>query len=244
MPGGSHLGRRDKDGNIHHRPDLDVTLSAPKSVSFALVYGARRIAAAHGGAVRRTLTWIEVDAVETKFRDRASGTMIRAVGQDIVAATFRCESLLNLDPQLHTNCVIANMVRGRDGKWRTMVDDGLYYGKMIIGAIYQAALGYKIEKTHADGRFELASVPRGVIDAFSTQCAEIEVVMETHDLVRPGDSPHLTSRVAPMTQAHNRDVGKDALRQEWSRQEVFSHNGLLAATLGRDLDAITTEEAE
>ena len=29
VPGGSQLGRRDKDGNIHHRPGRDVTCRLP-----------------------------------------------------------------------------------------------------------------------------------------------------------------------------------------------------------------------
>ena len=214
VPGGFQLGRRDKDGNIHHRPGRDVTLSAPKSVSLAaLGCGDHRIAVAHDHAVQRTLTWIEANAIETRMQDRATGTMIRAVGQDMVAATFRHDTSRNLDPQLHTHCVIANMVRGRDGKWRTMVDDGLYGGKMAIGAIYRselaqglADLGYRIERTHADGRFEIAGVPRVVIDAFSTRRAEIEAAMEAHDLGTPGDNPHLASRAALMTRAHKRDV--------------------------------------
>ena len=39
VPGGRRLGRRDLDGNVHHRPGRDVTFSAPKSVSLmALVW--------------------------------------------------------------------------------------------------------------------------------------------------------------------------------------------------------------
>ena len=182
VPGGRQLGRRDRDGNIQHRPGRDVTLSAPKSVSLlALVGGDTRVVAAHDEAVGRTLAWIEKNAIETRMRDLAGGGMIRASGQKTVTATFRHDTSRNLDPQLHTHCVIANMVQGGDGKWRTMVDDGLYGGKMTIGAIYRAelaqglsGLGYRIEKTHADGRFEVAGVPRAVIEAFSTRRAEIE----------------------------------------------------------------------
>ena len=160
--GGSQLGRRDKDGNVHHRTGRDVTLSAPKSVSLAaLIGGYHRIVAAHDRAVQRTLAWIEGNAIETRMQDQATGTMVRTGGQNMVAATFRHDTSRNLDPQLHTHCVIANMVRGGDGKWRTMVDDGLYGGKMAIGAIYRAELArglagldYQVEKTHADGRFE------------------------------------------------------------------------------------------
>ena len=68
VPDGLHLGKRDKDGEIHHhRPGRDVTLSAPKSVSLmALVGGDERMVAAHDKAVARTLAWVEHNAVETR----------------------------------------------------------------------------------------------------------------------------------------------------------------------------------
>ncbi|MCY4438641.1 MAG: relaxase domain-containing protein, partial [Deltaproteobacteria bacterium] len=137
VPGGRQLGRKDLDGNIQHRPGRDVTLSAPKSVSLmAMVGGDERIVDAHDKAVGRTLSWIEKNAIETRMQDRATGAMVRAGGQKMVAATFRHDTSRNLDPQLHTHAVIANMVQGEDQKWRTMVDDGLFKGKMTIGAIY------------------------------------------------------------------------------------------------------------
>ncbi len=100
--------------------------------------------------------YFEKNAVETRLRDPATGPM--------VVSTFRHDTSRNLDPQLHTHAVITNMVRGEDSKWRTMVDDGLFQGKMAIGAIYRAelaqrlkGLGYGIEKTHADGQPKCAN---------------------------------------------------------------------------------------
>ena len=170
MPDGPQLGRRGKDDEIHHRPGRDVTLSAPKSVSLlAMVGGDDRIVDAHDRAVGKTLVWIEEHAVRTRMQDKATGAMVRVGGQEMVAATFRHDTSRNLDPQLHTHCVIANMVQGEDGKWRTMVDDGLFKGKMAIGAIYRAELaeglrdlGYGIDKTHADGPLrDRGRLPRG-----------------------------------------------------------------------------------
>ena len=90
----------------------------------------------------------------------------------------------NLDPQLHSHAVLANMVQGADGKWRTMSNERLYASKMLLGALYRgelaqglARLGYGIEKTHADGRFEIADVPRKVVEAFSTRRAAIEAAV-------------------------------------------------------------------
>ena len=57
---GRRLGRRDREGNVHHRPGRDVTFSASKSVSLAaLTGGDGRIVAAHDKAVRRSLVWGE-----------------------------------------------------------------------------------------------------------------------------------------------------------------------------------------
>ena len=226
VPGGRQLGRKDLEGNIQHRPGRDVTLSAPKSVSLlALVGGDERIVDAHDRAVGRTLGWIEKNAIETRMQDRETGAMVRAGGQKMVAATFRHDTSRNLDPQLHTHAVIANMVQGEDRKWHTMVDDGLFKGKMTIGAIYRAELaqglqdlGYGIEKTHPDGRFEIAGVSREVIEEFSTRRSEIEAAMREHGLGRTGDNPHLAARATLMTRAAKRDVERGELRRSWERQ--------------------------
>ena len=242
---GRRLGRRDKDGNVHHRPGRDVTFSAPKSVSLAaLIGGDGRIVAAHDRAVARTLAWIEANVVETRMKDPETGRMIRAGGQNMVAATFRHDTSRNLDPQLHTHAVLANMVRGQDGNWRTMANERLYASKMLIGAMYRSelarelgALGYAIEKTHADGRFEIAGVPREVVEAFSTRRAEIEAAMEARGLGRPAADQRLAQRAALMTRAYKRDVDKGALRDGWEKQAVdlgFDPRGVVAGAIPKE----------
>ena len=226
VPDGPRLGKRGKDGEITHRPGRDVTLSAPKSVSLmAMVGGDKRITQAHDRAVAATLGWIEKNAILTRMQDRATGAMVHADGQKMVAATFRHDTSRNLDPQLHTHCVIANMVQGEDSKWRTMVNDGLYRNKMAIGSIYRAelaqglkGLGYGIGKSHADGRFEIEGVPREVIDAYSSRRAEIEAAMAERGMGESKDSPHLADRAALLTRAAKHDVDKAALRRTWQRQ--------------------------
>ena len=190
---GRQLGRIGKDGGIHHRPGRDVTLSAPKSVSLAaLVGGDRRVTAAHAGRWNGRWPGSRRTWSRTRLKDPETGRMVRAGGQKAVVATFTHDTSRNLDPQLHTHAVIANMVQGRDGKWRTMANEKLYASKMLIGALYRselagelAKLGYGIEKTHADGRFEIAGVPRRVIEAYSTRRAQIEAAMAERGLGTP-----------------------------------------------------------
>ena len=150
---GSRLGRRGKDGGIHHRPGRDLTLSAPKSVSLlALVGGDARVIEAHDRAVARTLTWVERNVAETRMSDPGTGGIVRAGDQKIVVATFRHDASRNMDPLLHTHSVIANMVRGADGKWRAMSNEKLYAHKMLIGATYRERTSARSRKARLQDR--------------------------------------------------------------------------------------------
>ena len=257
VPDGSErrLGKRGKDGEIHHRPGRDLTFSAPKSVSLgALISGDARIVAAHDRAVMRALDWFEKNATETRLQDPKSRRMVRTGGQKAVIATFRHDTSRNLDPALHTHSVIANMLLGPDGKWRTMANESLYGSKMLLGALYRnelagelAKLGYGIEKTHSDGRFEIAGVSRGTVEAFSTRRAEIEAAMEERGLGGTAENQHLARRAALMTRAHKRDVDKEALRGTWTRQAAdlgFDAKALAASALERSLEGAEKERAE
>ncbi|MDE0379685.1 MAG: relaxase domain-containing protein, partial [Rhodospirillales bacterium] len=240
---GRQLGKRGKDGEIVHRPGRDLTFSAPKSVSLAaLVGGDRRIVEAHDRAVAATLAWIEKNAAETRMKDPETGKLGRVGNQKIVAATFRHDTSRNLDPQLHTHAVLANMVRGEDGKWRSMANEALYASQKLIGMLYRnelaaglGKLGYGIEKTHADGRFEIAGVSREVVEAFSSRRAEIEAAMEARDLGSSADNPRLAERAALMTRAAKRDIDREELRGVWQKQ---------VADLGLDARALVSQAAE
>ena len=145
----------------------------------------------------------------------------------------------NLDPALHTHAVIANMVKGADGRWRSMANERLYESKMLLGALYRselaqglARLGYGIEKTHADGRFEIAGVSREVVEAFSTRRAEIEAAVAERGGGATADDQRLAQRAALMTRAAKRDVDREALTRSWERQ---------AAALGLDAKGLAAE---
>ncbi len=263
---GKRLGRVGKDGGFHHRPGRDLTFSAPKSVSLVgLVGGDARVIDAHDRAVGRALDWFERNAAETRMkapglnpgqapesgRGQApeTGRMMRTGGQKSVIATFTHDASRNLDPALHTHSVIANMVRGEDGKWRSMANERLYASKMLLGALYRnelagelTKLGYGIEKTHADGRFEIAGVPRAAIDAYSTRRAEIEAAMAERGLGGTAENQRLAQRAALFTRAAKRDVDRVALRESWLEQAAalgFDARGLVAEAGARQprLDA-------
>jgi conjugative relaxase-like TrwC/TraI family protein len=166
-----------------HRPGLDMTFSAPKSVSLlALVGRDDRIIEAFQDSVRETLTWAERNLFEAKVWDRAAKQqMVEKTGK-LVAAAFLHDVSRNGDPQLHVHAVIANATKASDGKWHAVRNDALYENQHLLGTIHNAALrgriealGYETIPAHnpIDGEFEIKGVPRDVIEAFSTRRAEI-----------------------------------------------------------------------
>lgn len=84
----------------------------------------------------------------------------------------------------------------------------LYASKMLLGALYRAELarglerlGYRIEKTHADGRFEIGGVSREVVEAFSIRRAAIEAAMAGREAGTPADNQRVAERAALVTRA-------------------------------------------
>ena len=176
------LGRL-RDGEHQHRPGIDVTFSAPKTVSLeALVYAPGRTGArvirAHDEAVRATLDFVEAELLQTRGYDPATGRRPRVAAHGMVAATFRHVASRNLDPQLHTHAVLANMTRDRAGGWRSAEFTSIERSKLPIGARYRdelrrrlEALGYATVPTLV-GRvpgFEIAGYARPLLEAFSTR---------------------------------------------------------------------------
>ncbi len=181
----TRLGRL-RDGRHEHRPGLDITFSAPKSVSLeALVHAApkasARIIRAHDEAVTATLDFIENELLETRGWDPATRRRPRVKGHGLVAATFRHVASRNLDPQLHTHSVVANMTQNSQGEWRSADFIKIERAKHLIGAHYRAelkrrleTLGYATEQTMVGSvpGFEIAGYDKATLRAFSTRRAE------------------------------------------------------------------------
>ena len=205
--------------------DAATGAAASRTAPAAPVGGAARVVGVHGRAGTATLAWIEANAAQTRTKDPATRRMVREGGQRMVAATFRHDTSRHLDSRPRTLAVVANRVRGGDGKGRSMANGKLHESKMLIGASYRselargvAHLGYGIEKTHADGRFERAGVAREFIDAYSVRRAEIEAGMAERGTGSASDSPRLAERAALMSRAARRDIDREVLGTNWRRQ--------------------------
>jgi conjugative relaxase-like TrwC/TraI family protein len=201
-----------------HRPGLDLTFSAPKSVSLlAYLGGDARLLDAHRAAVIDALGWAERQLAEARV-STGRGQQRQRTG-NLVVALFQHDTSRLLDPQAHIHAVVANATRTASGQWRALSERPLWEDVTAIASVYNAAfrqkveaLGYITEYAGKHGQFEIAGIPRAVIAAFSQRRAEI--TREAASLAHP--SPAAMQIVTLRTRGDKpADIDRAALHAQW-----------------------------
>jgi conjugative relaxase-like TrwC/TraI family protein len=184
------------DGTVqsHGRNLYDLTVSAPKSVSvMAILGGDARLTEAHAKAVAEMLRELEIHAAA---RVRQSGANSDRATGNLVAAVYRHDASRELDPQVHTHCVAANLTfDGAEGRWKALQASGIYERRKYLTEVYRNALarevrelGYGVEN-RMDGRgrdcgFEIVGVPDELMERFSQRSRQrdkaVNKFMEEH----------------------------------------------------------------
>ncbi len=168
---------------------IDVTFSAPKSVSTVWALGdpwqREQIEAAHARAVENTVRYLREQV--PVVRRRYDGQVVEEHAKDVIAAEYRHTTARGVsgarapDPQMHSHVVISGAVR-EDERIVAVASRPIFRSARELGAFYRSALaeelageGYEIERgTGKDGRyFEIAGVPRTLIEEFSGRSREV-----------------------------------------------------------------------
>lgn len=236
LPNGDVLGRRMRNGQIHHTPGWDLTFSAPKSVSIlAEVGGDARLLKAHERAVDQALGWIEDNALGTRERGPL-GAQFEPTAS-LVAARFTHHTSRNQDPALHTHTVVMNATQGSEGEWKSVHSVELFRNKMVAGQIYRSALarevlalGYHLQVNGKDGTFELKEVPTEYRERLSSRRAQVAEKLEQWGTT----DPERAARAAILTRQRKQDTPHGELVARWRED---------AAARGLDVDR-WVEDAE
>ncbi|MFY9352064.1 MAG: MobF family relaxase [Sphingobium sp.] len=226
----------------NRRSGVDLTFSAPKSVSLlAYVTGDKRILGENGAnmkAVARAMAWVEKNLAEG--RKDVEGRKVPVQTGNLVFALFQHDTSRALDPQAHVHAVIANLTKMPDGKWQALHADKIWSNNTVIGSIYHAflreemeKLGYRLELKGKHGTFEVAGVPKAVLEAFSQRReAILEKAAELGITSPKGRDSVTTNTRDPKLNVEDRD----GLRREWIEKAAalgFDGKALLEAALAR-----------
>jgi len=174
-----HSADRVADGTplAQARHLYDFTISAPKSVSImAILGGDERLMAAHEKAVAEAVEELETHAA-SRVR-RAGANEDRTTG-NLILAIYHHDSSRELDPQIHTHAVAANLTYdGSEGRWKALQASGIYERRAYLTEVYRnclarevRALGYQIENRREvkgrDGGFEIRGVSPVLLRKYS-----------------------------------------------------------------------------
>jgi conjugative relaxase-like TrwC/TraI family protein len=195
-------GRHPRDGGWLRRAGadggrgggIDVTFSAPKSVSVTWALGDEHerwvIEQAHRSAVEQAIEHM-TETVPTVRRRYGRG-VVEEPARELIGAEYlhtTARGVMNgdaPDPQLHSHVVITSAVRD-DGRIVAVASRPVFRSAREVGAFYRSALahelsqrGYEIDGgTGNEGRyFEIVGVQQGLIDAFSARSREVAAAAE------------------------------------------------------------------
>jgi conjugative relaxase-like TrwC/TraI family protein len=214
---------------------IDLTLSAPKSVSVAYaladVETRQAIELAQRQAAEATIAFLDRHA--SYCRRGKNGLRLEHVS--LTVASFQhgearpvahVDGKVFSDPNLHTHNVILNCaVRVSDGTIGALDARHLFAHKMAAGSIYHLALaselqrrlGFEIGEIGKNGIFEIVGVPRELREYFSARRHEIEEVIAQEGLTS-AEAPKLAAAIALGTRMSKRDDGPEDRFALWAEQ--------------------------
>ncbi|EKS72050.1 MULTISPECIES: MobF family relaxase [Caballeronia] len=244
LPNGERIQTTFDPVDNKKRMGLDLTFSAPKSVSMqALVAGDREVTAAHDRAVTRALEQVEQLA---EARKKVKGKSYRERTGNMTIAKFRHEMSRAKDPQLHTHSVVMNMTRRADGAWRALSNEDIFRVQHEVDAIYKAelakglqAIGYAIRLVDDKGNFELAHISRDQIEAFSARSRVIEEALANEGKTRASASTLEKQVIALATRPRKDESDREIVKQYWveKSRELGIDYGSRSQLDGRSYDA-------
>jgi len=172
-------GKTFKDGSLRHSSGIDMTFSAPKSVS-VLSYQDERIRLAFDEALNKTLDYAEKNFTQTRHKSGKGFVSYETTGS-AAFAVFNHQCSRELDPQLHAHCVLMNLTKSENGKIMSGHNSKFYKNKMFIGqyfrnelAIEIQKLGYQVSVTdRKKGLFEIKGISKDIVEDFSKRREQV-----------------------------------------------------------------------
>lgn len=228
-------------GNGEHRAGLDLTFSAPKSVSvLSEVVGDERVKEAHDKAVSSTLNYIELSY--SQARQKEDGESKHVDTGNLIIAKFDHNLSRELDPQLHTHCVVANITKREDGEWRALSNEQLYDNKILFGQHYRNELSANLKelgytcKSDEKGLFEVQGVDQKLMDHFSERKSQIdEKVAEYKEQGKYENltEPEIREKACLASRSAKQDVDIESVKEGWGKEIEklgYSKESIIEAT--------------
>ncbi len=225
---------------VNRRVLFDFTISPPKSVSVVALLQDGRVIAAHDRAIQVAMSELERFA---RTRVRKGGKEETRITGNVLGAAFRHDTSRELDPHVHTHCIVFNATFDPvERRWKALEPalmlraqkfvENCYYHELCRGL---KKLGYEIEANRRD--FEIKGVPASVIEQFSKRHRQIDA--ETARRMSRGDALGNVKDVREQIARASRKRKPEATSpgrflSDWQRQLSPAERKALAALRGKE----------
>lgn len=245
------LGNKKENGQLDHFPGIDMTFAPPKSVSIVseLLGNEKEVRLAHNNAVDKVLNIVEKDYISTRVKN--NGKVTKEATDNLIIAKFLHNTNRNLEPHLHSHCIVANAVRKDNGDWRSAWFKDIFDNKLNLGSLYRSELahnltklGYNIEQKSGIANFEITGVPHSLIKAFSSRREEILAKLKElgQNDAQAKQLANLLTRSKKNTVAHNelKQYWKENLAKKLDslniKKEILERKNLTQDNINSNLD--------
>jgi conjugative relaxase-like TrwC/TraI family protein len=221
--------------NPRRVPGFDLTFKAPKSAS--VLYAVSDDPRVQGAvldagevAMRAAIGWLEEHTVRVRrgnhnWRTRRSDDdqPRELTTSGVVAAAFRHRTSRAGDPLLHWHVLVANVARGSDGRWSSIVHPYLYRHAKAAGEVFQAVFRQELTASLGvewrPGRHvgEIAGIPQALLDGFSKRSHEIEDWLTA---TGTPDSPEGRQQAVLATRRRKPEVEHGRFDDDWKREAI------------------------
>ena len=209
---------------------FDVTLSPPKSASLLWAFGTPEVSSvvsiAHVEAAAAALAVLDERAGVT--RQQQGGVRRRVDTSGLAMATFVHRTSREGDPQLHSHCVIPNVVQRRDGAWVAIDATPLYEWAKAAGSIYQEELRRRLSEQlgvgwgpDRHGCREMLGFTEQQLERFSKRTGQIDHHLAAEGIEPAGAKVRMMAdeRAAVATRRpKDRSLTPQRLQQRWQRE--------------------------
>ena len=232
------LEGKDLQGNVlveaasngKHRVGWDLHFAPSKSVSLVWAFGTEEQRAhmmdSHHGAVESVMKYVEENLIQA--RGRISNTTRRMGTGNMIAARFDHFTSREMDPQLHSHVVVANMTQRKDKKWRAISNEK-FFARELLTALYENELaaglkerGYTVTMEKYDtgnSRYaRIVGIDERIEEHFSKRQGQIDkVIEELREKFPLASAGELRQMACLDTRQAKKSIDREVLHESWDR---------------------------
>uniref|UniRef100_UPI0040478D62 MobF family relaxase n=1 Tax=Aliarcobacter sp. TaxID=2321116 RepID=UPI0040478D62 len=229
------LTKKDFENGERKRAACDLTFAADKDISILYEISddetKTKIRDAFNKSIDKALDFAEANYSYSKDRNNMQG---QKADSKMIFARFDHSESRNDDMHLHVHALAMNMIKDKDGNWKSVEFNQIMHNHQLLGQIQRNEFAQELQKmgiqleisSVKNGTFKSKNIEKEIRDMFSTRSKDIKEEMEAS-----GQHSYKASHTAQKQTAKWKDKDKD-------REQIQRDNILKLEAAGADISKI------